>query len=162
MGGFFARLAAYAIDCFLVWVSLLFVRLFLWIIFHNFPGNILTNGILFQYSLKDIIFYIVHVSYFVILTYFTGTTVGKRLLYLRVTGAGAERLSLLDVIYRETIGRFLCAVSFGIGYIMVGLDREKRGIHDLLCDTRVVYEKRIRVNVEYRMPMPQQMNQNIE
>ena len=49
------------------------------------------------------------------------------------------------VVYRETIGRFLCSLSVGIGYIMAGVDKEKRGLHDFLCDTRVIYAKKIKV-----------------
>jgi uncharacterized RDD family membrane protein YckC len=26
----------------------------------------------------------------------------------------------------------------GIGYIMAGFDSEKRGLHDLICETRVI------------------------
>ena len=63
-----------------------------------------------------------------------------------------QRLSLLDVVYRETVGRFLCSLSIGIGYIIVGFDREKRGIHDMLCDTRVIYAKKIKVFPVYQMP----------
>lgn len=28
---------------------------------------------------------------------------------------------------------------------MIGIDKEKRGIHDILCDTRVIYGKKIKV-----------------
>jgi uncharacterized RDD family membrane protein YckC len=29
-------------------------------------------------------------------------------------------------------------MTAGIGYIMAGFDSERRGLHDLICDTRVV------------------------
>ncbi|MFR4625420.1 MAG: RDD family protein [Dorea formicigenerans] len=81
--------------------------------------------------------------YFALLTWCTGTTIGKRLMNLRVVPAdGNEKLSFVDVLYRETVGRFLCGISIWIGYIIVGIDKEKRGFHDMLCDTRVVYEKK--------------------
>ena len=45
----------------------------------------------------------------------------------------------------------------GIGYIIAGVDKEKRGLHDMLCDTRVVYVKRIKgysVNIPPAPPIP--------
>lgn len=104
----------------------------------------MNESILFHYSLSDIILYALKALYFILLTYYTGSTVGKRLLNIKVVSAKGPKLMLADVIYRETIGRFLCGLSIGIGYIMAGIDREKRGIHDIICDTRVIYEKRIR------------------
>ncbi|MEI3210571.1 MAG: RDD family protein [Lachnospiraceae bacterium] len=63
---------------------------------------------MFQYSLKDVALYICQVLYFIICTYETGTTFGKRVFHLKVVSAKEERLGLFDIVYRETIGRFLC------------------------------------------------------
>ena len=98
--------------------------------------------------------YVFHVLYFILCTYLTGTTLGKRAMNLRVVSADwGQRLSLLDVVYRETVGRFLCSLSIGIGYIIVGFDGEKRGIHDMLCDTRVIYAKKIKVFPVYQLSL---------
>ena len=145
------RLAAYVIDSVIVTIGLLVVRL-AWIgIGALISGTILDGNVLFHYSLKDIVLYIFKVMYFILLTWCTGTTIGKRLMNLRVVPADRnEKLSFVDVLYRETIGRFLCGVSIWIGYIIVGIDKEKRGFHDMLCDTRVVYEKKVKVYPEYQ------------
>lgn len=132
------------IDSVIVFFGLLLVRLFLSGIMAVIEGNMLGGNILFSYTLKDIILYVLQVVYFILFTYCTGTTPGKRLMNLRVISA-ERKLSFVDVLYRETIGRFLCSFSVGIGYIVAGLDREKRGIHDMLCDTRVIYAKRVKV-----------------
>jgi uncharacterized RDD family membrane protein YckC len=29
-------------------------------------------------------------------------------------------------------------MALGIGYIIVGFDAQKRGMHDMICDTRVI------------------------
>ena len=93
------------------------------------------------------------VTYFVLFTYYTGTTLGKKAMNLRVVNEdGSQKLNLIDVIYRETVGRFLCGLSVGIGYIMAGVDREKRGLHDMLCDTRVIYAKKVKVYPVYQVP----------
>ena len=34
--------------------------------------------------------------------------------------------------------KLLSMIVLFIGYIMVGFDSEKRGLHDMICDTRVV------------------------
>ena len=122
-------------------------------------GTILDENVLFHYSLKDIVLYIFKVMYFVLLTWCTGTTIGKRLMNLRVVSADRnEKLSFVDVLYRETVGRFLCGISIWIGYIIVGIDKEKRSFHDMLCDTRVVYEKKVKMYPEYQSVAGPQMS----
>lgn len=149
--GFWVRWAAYMIDSVIVFCALLVVRLFFAGISAIIEGTFLERGILFQYTLKDIVLYLFQVMYFILCTYMTGTTLGKRALNLRVIRAdGEERPELMDVIYRETIGRFLCSLSVWIGYLLVGFDKEKRGLHDMLCDTRVIYAKKVKVYPVYQ------------
>ena len=157
--GFWVRLAAYVIDSVIVAIGLLVVRL-AWIgIGALISGTILDENVLFHYSLKDIVLYIFKVMYFALLTWCTGTTIGKRLMNLRVVSADRnEKLSFVDVLYRETVGRFLCGISIWIGYIIVGIDKEKRGFHDMLCDTRVVYEKKVKMYPEYQSVAGPQMS----
>lgn len=156
--GFWVRLAAYMIDSIIVTVGLLVVRLAWIAVGAIISGTILDGNVLFHYSLKDIVLYIFKVMYFILLTWCTGTTIGKRLMNLRVVPADRnEKLSFVDVLYRETVGRFLCGISIWIGYIIVGIDKEKRGFHDMLCDTRVVYEKKVKMYPEYRRPAGTQM-----
>lgn len=143
--GFWVRFFAYMMDCFLVFFALLIVRLLMSGVMFAVKGTVLGGNILFHYNLKDIVLYVLQVLYFILCTYYTGTTLGKRVLNLRVVCAdGKEKLTLMNVVYRETIGRFLCGAIFGIGYIIAGIDREKRGLHDILCDTRVIYAKKIK------------------
>ncbi len=151
--GFWVRLSAYLIDLAIIFIGLLFVRLVMGLMSIT-VGPVFQTRLLFQYTLKDIILYVLQVLYFILLTCYTGTTPGKRLLNLRVVNAdGSQRLGLVNVIYRETVGRFLCGLSVGIGYIMAGVDREKRGLHDMICDTRVVYGKKIKVIPKYQAPV---------
>jgi len=32
----------------------------------------------------------------------------------------------------------LSGMTLGIGYILAAFDAEKRGLHDMICDTRVI------------------------
>lgn len=148
--GFWVRLAAYLVDLGIVWIGLLFVRLVMGII-SFVGGGLFETRWLFHYTIKDTILYLLQVTYFILITYYTGTTPGKRLMNLRVVHADSSRkLTFVNILYRETVGRFLCALSIGIGYIMAGVDREKRGLHDMFCDTRVVYGKKIKVIPKYQ------------
>ena len=116
-------------------------------------GTVLGGNILFHYTLKDILLYIFQVLYFILCTWLTGTTLGKKAMNLRVVSAQeGGSLRLLDIVYRETVGRFLCGLSVGIGYMVAGWDGQKRGFHDMLCDTRVIYAKRIKVYPVYQAP----------
>lgn len=148
--GFWVRLVAYLIDSVIVFFILLAVRLAMSGVLSVLYGTPLGGNILFGYTLKDIVLYLGQVLYFILCTRYTGTTPGKRAMNLRVVPAdGSGGLDLLNVVYRETVGRFLCGIFVCIGYLIIGLDREKRGFHDMLCDTRVVYGKRVKVYPVY-------------
>lgn len=141
--GFWARLAAYALDSVIVFVGLLVVRIAMSGIALLSEGTILEGEILFQYTLKDICLYLGKVVYFVGFTYCTGTTLGKKALNLCVISAEGEKLTLLQVIYRETVGRYLSGFVINLGYFMMVVDKEKRTLHDILSDTRVVYREEL-------------------
>lgn len=139
------RLAAWLIDSMVVFVGLLAVRLVLAGVSMFMPDSILGGNVLFHYTWKDIVLYLGKALYFILLTYYTGTTLGKKLLNLRVVNAdGSEHIDFLNVVYRETIGRFLSAVLC-IGYLMAAVDKKKRGLHDRLAETNVIYAKKVTV-----------------
>lgn len=137
--GFFARASAYLIDRAIVAVWLLVVRILLGIGSALFPVDFLGRTVLFTFTYRDVLFYLLRSAYFIVLTAETGTTIGKGLMNLKVIPSGGGRLTWFDVAYRETIGRFLSSFFAGIGYLMIGMDGQKRGLHDMICDTRVVY-----------------------
>ena len=64
-------------------------------------------------------------------------TPGKLALGLKVLRPGGARVS-----FGRAIGRYfakvLSAMILGIGFLLVAFDSEKRGLHDMICDTRVV------------------------
>ena len=152
--GFFVRLAAYLVDLLIVGIALLIIKIPIWISALATPNNIVVKDIIFDYSIKDIVLYLLKVAYFVLLTYYTGSTLGKKLFHLKVISSEERDMTFFEVIFRESVGRFLASVIIKIGYIMIGIDKEKRGLHDLLSDTSVVYyhEKKVytHVPVSYR------------
>jgi uncharacterized RDD family membrane protein YckC len=64
-------------------------------------------------------------------------TPGKLALELRVVRPNGARLGLGRAAGRYFAKR-LNMLTAGIGYIIAGFDSERRGLHDLICDTRVV------------------------
>ena len=66
-----------------------------------------------------------------------GATLGKMALGLRVVKADGSPVSFL-----RSFGRFfaklLSQMICFIGYIMAGFDEQKRGLHDRICETRVI------------------------
>lgn len=142
--GFWARAAAFVIDCVIVWFLRLGVRFALFLSFGLFSDkNPLDATLLFQYSWKDGLLYAAGALYFVLCTYYAGATLGKKALNLRVVSADSKTLTFIDVLFRETIGRFLSSFVLGFGYLLAGITVEKKALHDMLCDTRVIYAKKI-------------------
>lgn len=137
--GFFVRLAAYLIDWLVVGIALLAVKVPMWISSLAHPGNLLVRDFIFQYSVADIVIYLLTAAYFILPTYYAGRTLGKRLLQLKVISAEDRSMTFFEVVYRETVGKFLSGILMGIGYLMIVIDKQKRGIHDLLADTEVIY-----------------------
>ncbi len=69
-----------------------------------------------------------------------GATIGKMACGLKVITGEHDAVS-----YLKGFGRYfaevLSSIVLLIGYIMVAFDSEKRGLHDRICNTRVVYKK---------------------
>ena len=81
------------------------------------------------------------VSYSVFMVGKYGATLGKMACGLRVVRAGGDPLG-----YGLAAGRYfaelLNAITLYIGYLMVAFDDEKRGLHDRICNTRVIKKAR--------------------
>lgn len=137
--GFGPRAAAYVIDRALLALALLAVRVPAWISAAFGGGTLTARDVLFGYNGLDILCWALSAVYFVLLTYFTGSTLGKKVLHLQVVSKKSDSLRFVDVLYRETVGRFLSGILF-LGYLMVLADRQERAFHDWLCDTAVVYD----------------------
>lgn len=135
--GFFVRFAAFAIDSILAAFVVEMVKL---------PFSIAAAGgvdflkanFIFDYNFLDVLGYIGISAYFVLLTYFAHSTPGKMMFRLEVV-TSKEEWTFLNVLYRETVGRFLSSLLC-IGYFAVLVQKDKQGFHDMLCDTYVVYK----------------------
>lgn len=136
-GGFFVRLAAYLVDTTVAGILALMVASPIFMLTSSNPDSFFSGTVLFHRTIADVVMYMIIVLYFTLTTYFTHTTLGKFIFKLRVINVNKE-WSFINILYRESIGRFLSSL-LAIGYIVLAVDREKRGFHDMLSDTRVVY-----------------------
>jgi uncharacterized RDD family membrane protein YckC len=66
-----------------------------------------------------------------------GATPGKMAIGVKVVRPDGSRLETGRAIGRY-FSKLLSAIILYIGYIMAGFDSEKRALHDMICDTRVV------------------------
>ncbi|MBR1742151.1 MAG: RDD family protein [Lachnospiraceae bacterium] len=137
--GFFVRLAAYLIDWIIVGAALLVIKIPVWISWIMNGTGFLTQDFIFKYSIYDMVIYVLKVLYFVLLTYYSGATLGKKLMNLEVVSEEDRKPTLFEIAYRESVGKFLSGLIMSVGYIIIGLDKRKRGLHDQLADTCVVY-----------------------
>jgi uncharacterized RDD family membrane protein YckC len=75
--------------------------------------------------------------YFFIFHSLRGMTPGKQLLGLRVIDGFGRRPSLSRSLLR-TAAYLPSALLLALGFVWIGFDREKRGLHDWLADTYVI------------------------
>ena len=74
---------------------------------------------------------------FVFLTWFTGASMGKLILKLKVIKKNGEPAGFIDIFYREIVKNFsfLC---FNIGFLSMLINEKKLTWHDGIADTIVV------------------------
>ncbi|HEV7927784.1 MAG TPA: RDD family protein [Verrucomicrobiae bacterium] len=149
--GFWARLAAYLIDCFilaalfqLVWTQSGQARLWTMPIL---PAE-LTDASLQQF-LKDAqvwfnhaapYFYPVYFLYDVLLNGRFGATIGKMAIGARIVLLDGSPIGYWRATLRWLAARVSDLFCFA-GYLLIVLRADKRALHDLLAGTRVIYKR---------------------
>jgi uncharacterized RDD family membrane protein YckC len=70
-----------------------------------------------------------------------GATLGKLALNLRIVRANGQKLTW-GRAFGRCLSKFFVSglVPAHIGYIMAGLTDQKRALHDMICDTRVIWK----------------------
>ena len=135
--GFWIRLAAWAIDLAILTVAEL-ALIGVW------PGfDVYFDENSGYFHPVDAIAFIGILWYYTLAVSVFQTTIGKRLLGLYVLRADGSRIGPVRALARYFAG-ILSWVPLGIGYLMIGLRSNKRGLHDLICDTAVVKREAFR------------------
>lgn len=77
-------------------------------------------------------------GYFVLFWTLTGETPGMRLMGLRVIDRDGGPLGFGQALLR-LVGAILAAIPFFAGYLLILVDDRRRGLHDMIAGTTVVY-----------------------
>jgi uncharacterized RDD family membrane protein YckC len=78
-----------------------------------------------------------------------GQTIGKMLVGIRVVDVDGSAVSVGAALLRFA-GYFASLAGFGLGYVMAGLRRDKRALHDLIAGTRVEHVAQVRASAPAR------------
>lgn len=153
--GFWIRFLASLLDTFFLALPVAIVIYFLsdgsWFDFSQYQDNMQmamagnTNALNAQpqTSLKwELLF---EVSVLIITALFwrrwRGATPGKRLVHIKIVDANTfEDIDNKQAITRS-FGYIVSTLAFLIGFLMVAFRKDKRGLHDLLAGTAVVYSE---------------------
>jgi uncharacterized RDD family membrane protein YckC/type II secretory pathway pseudopilin PulG len=70
-----------------------------------------------------------------------GQTLGKMVFGIKVMSDDGYEIGHI-ISFARYAGKFLNMLTFGIGYLIVLFKQNKRGLHDIVADTKVVYIKK--------------------
>lgn len=86
----------------------------------------------------QLLYGLIWMGYNILLTHSQGQTFGGKLFRTKVVSEDGKNLTLLQIVARETIGRFLSTSLFDIGYLWSFFDKNRQTWHDLLAKTIVI------------------------
>ena len=137
--GFVTRLAALTADTIILWAALRGTVSLLLLAEHAL------RRFAPPFSLGELLFVsapVIVILYNVVFWWLRGQTPGKWLLGLRVVALGGGKVGLGRALIRF-VGYLLSALPFYLGFLWI-LGPERRGFHDRLARTEVVYTRRLR------------------
>ena len=97
-----------------------------------------TPSDLWSFGAFDWINLVMGAMYFTFMVAALSTTLGKISLGLVVLRKDGSKVSVVRAFIRY-LCYYLSFILLGIGFLMIAFSRDKRGLHDLICDTKVVY-----------------------
>jgi uncharacterized RDD family membrane protein YckC len=132
--GFWIRFSAFLLDFFLLGLPIVIIFMLI------FGADSWANASYwsFEILLQDLTYLIITLYLWV---NWNGQTPGKRLLGIKiVTFSEYKTLNYTKALVRY-IGYFIVGLTLGLGFLVIGLRNDKKGLHDLMADTCVVHEK---------------------
>jgi len=123
--GFWIRLCAKSLDFVILGAHLM-----------DFESPLSYMFLSFGMVLLSVVLHVLYNTWFVARF---GATPGKMALGLRVLVADGSPISFARAMARA-LAELISGLVLYIGYLMVAFDSEKRSLHDLVCDTRVIRE----------------------
>ena len=141
-GGFWFRVAAYLIDTLVIVMPLVF----LWILLGQ-PAPESFDQILEPpsgYERLQIVLIVVTLIYDTALITLWATTVGKRAFGMYVVRSNGSRIGLGRALARHLLTALSANLTLGFIFLVVVFRADRRGLHDLICDTVVIRRYRQR------------------
>ena len=129
--GFWVRLGAFFVDT----IVLLAVALILYAVFVD--GAFTDSADPDASNTVNLVVILIDAAYFATLVAVWRATLGKRVFGLYIARPDGSRVGFWRALFRY-FASFLSAAFLLIGFVMIGLRRDKRGLHDLICDTLVL------------------------
>jgi uncharacterized RDD family membrane protein YckC len=131
--GFWIRFVAWLIDRAILFVAEVVLQLF----FAAMLRSARTEVTLMTAGAEFLMDMAIGATYEGIFVSRFGATPGKMALDLKVVRPNGGPISLGRAVGRY-FAKIVSWVILAIGYIMAGFDSQKRALHDMLCDTRVI------------------------
>jgi uncharacterized RDD family membrane protein YckC len=140
--GFWIRLAAYSIDSAIVSLPVV-VASCVWAFWLAERGGAMglvetTPRVFLLPIIGGAVSLLLSVVYPVYFWAVRGATPGKQILGLRVLGADGETPIGWQRAMLRIIGYMINGLVMGIGFLLIAVSEDKRGLHDRLADTRVL------------------------
>ncbi len=79
---------------------------------------------------------------------YKGATPGKKFVHIKIVDSKTFKDINNKQAITRSIGYIVSTFSFLIGFIMVAFRKDKRGLHDLLAGTAVIYDESNRSNLD--------------
>ncbi len=148
--GFWVRLGAYILDYILLAIILQLITLpwsdQLEVLQKSFnpTGPQISQEKMMELGLMSLTYCLVvlavRMAYFVLMHGRFGATVGKLVVGAKIVNEDGSRLGYTRALVRYA-GECASFLILGIGYLMIGFRHDKRGLHDLIARTRVIYRR---------------------
>jgi uncharacterized RDD family membrane protein YckC/RNA polymerase subunit RPABC4/transcription elongation factor Spt4 len=137
--GFWSRFFALVLD--LIFVPLIFSPLIIGsMVVAYFLGNLYSNIIDTDYIYQftggiGLITYSIIFFFYYLIGHSFGSTIGKKIMGIRLVTFNGSRPGFWRALVRETIGRFIASIIFYLGYLWIAWDSHKQGWHDKIVGT---------------------------
>jgi uncharacterized RDD family membrane protein YckC len=147
-GGFWIRFVAAVIDGIILWLIQLPIGFVMGLIVGGVAGSMEGGGanalavVIPIQILNFLISIVIPMTYSVFFVVKKGATPGKMAVGIRIINAdGTEKISVGKAFGRY-FAKWLSYLIFCIGFIMIAFDDQKRGLHDRICKTLVIYKNK--------------------
>jgi uncharacterized RDD family membrane protein YckC len=140
--GFWIRFVAVIIDSIFLWIVQIPVRLIAGVGILGMNGPTQPEPTLANLGpllLLSLVGMVVTFGYEIFMVGKWGATLGKMAVKIKIVTADGGRVSYARATGR-CFARIVSALICYIGYIMAGFDDQKKALHDMMCNTRVVYK----------------------